>query len=226
MPRRRRPPGRCTQLALVAVGGHVARVSFVWHAFLREAPRGPGDVSLLVAAVARGWCSTHRFCFRASGSVSCSRDGRRSGRAARCSQPTATARRGQLYPRRSPGGGSGGRHDRTHPGRSGDDVLEEGYPPTAKVGVDGLEQRVFQRRLAGRLGGQLLGGTHVLRGRRQVAERRSSRRSTRSSSRMQSLRWAAGTARYHGDEPAHRRDSGRAAGIAWMSNRPARPSRS
>ena len=38
---------------------------------------------------------------------------------------------------------------------------EEGYPPTAKVGVDGLE-RVFQRRLAGRLGGQLLGGTHVL----------------------------------------------------------------
>ena len=38
---------------------------------------------------------------------------------------------------------------------------EEGYPPTAKVGVDGLEE-VFQRRLAGRLGGQLLGGTHVL----------------------------------------------------------------
>jgi len=38
---------------------------------------------------------------------------------------------------------------------------DEGYPPTARVGVNGLEQ-VFQRRLAGRLGGQLLGGTHVL----------------------------------------------------------------
>ena len=38
---------------------------------------------------------------------------------------------------------------------------QEGYPPSARVGVDGLE-RVFQRRLAGRLGGELLGGTRVL----------------------------------------------------------------
>jgi beta-lactamase class D len=38
---------------------------------------------------------------------------------------------------------------------------EQGYPPTARVGVDGLEE-VFQRRLAGRLGGQLLAGTRVL----------------------------------------------------------------
>lgn len=38
---------------------------------------------------------------------------------------------------------------------------DEGYPPNARVGVDGLEE-VFQRRLAGRLGGQLLGGTRVL----------------------------------------------------------------
>ena len=38
---------------------------------------------------------------------------------------------------------------------------QEGYPPTARVGVDGLEQ-VFQHRLAGKLGGELLGGTRVL----------------------------------------------------------------
>jgi beta-lactamase class D len=38
---------------------------------------------------------------------------------------------------------------------------QEGYPPTARVGVDGLEE-IFQRRLAGRLGGQLLAGTRVL----------------------------------------------------------------
>lgn len=38
---------------------------------------------------------------------------------------------------------------------------QEGYPPSARVGVNGLE-RVFQRRLAGRLGGELLGGTRVL----------------------------------------------------------------
>ena len=38
---------------------------------------------------------------------------------------------------------------------------QQGYPPTARVGVDGLEE-VFQRRLAGRLGGELLGGTRVL----------------------------------------------------------------
>ncbi len=38
---------------------------------------------------------------------------------------------------------------------------QQGYPPTARVGVDGLEE-VFQRRLAGRLGGELLAGTHVL----------------------------------------------------------------
>jgi beta-lactamase class D len=38
---------------------------------------------------------------------------------------------------------------------------EQGYPPTARVGVDGLEE-IFQRRLAGRLGGQLLAGTRVL----------------------------------------------------------------
>jgi beta-lactamase class D len=37
----------------------------------------------------------------------------------------------------------------------------EGYPPNARVGVDGLEE-IFQRRLAGRLGGQLLAGTRVL----------------------------------------------------------------
>ena len=38
---------------------------------------------------------------------------------------------------------------------------QQGYPPAAKVGVGGLEQ-VFQRRLAGRLGGELLGGKRVL----------------------------------------------------------------
>jgi len=38
---------------------------------------------------------------------------------------------------------------------------QEGYPPDARVGVDGLEE-VFQHRLAGRLGGELLAGTRVL----------------------------------------------------------------
>jgi cell division protein FtsI/penicillin-binding protein 2 len=38
---------------------------------------------------------------------------------------------------------------------------QEGYPFNARVGVDGLEE-VFQRRLAGRLGGKLLAGTRVL----------------------------------------------------------------
>lgn len=38
---------------------------------------------------------------------------------------------------------------------------QEGYPPGARVGVDGLEE-IFQRRLAGRLGGELLAGTRVL----------------------------------------------------------------
>jgi penicillin-binding protein A len=38
---------------------------------------------------------------------------------------------------------------------------QEGYPLGAKVGVDGLEE-IFQRRLAGRLGGELLAGTRVL----------------------------------------------------------------
>jgi peptidoglycan glycosyltransferase len=38
---------------------------------------------------------------------------------------------------------------------------QEGYPPTARVGVDGLEE-IFQRQLAGRLGGQLLAGKRVL----------------------------------------------------------------
>ena len=37
----------------------------------------------------------------------------------------------------------------------------EGYPPGAKVGLDGLEQ-VFQRQLAGRPGGELLAGSTVL----------------------------------------------------------------
>lgn len=38
---------------------------------------------------------------------------------------------------------------------------EAGYPPTARVGLDGLEE-VFERRLAGRLGGELLAGDRVL----------------------------------------------------------------
>jgi peptidoglycan glycosyltransferase len=38
---------------------------------------------------------------------------------------------------------------------------EEGYPATARVGIDGLEA-IFQRKLAGRLGGNLLAGRHVL----------------------------------------------------------------
>jgi penicillin-binding protein A len=38
---------------------------------------------------------------------------------------------------------------------------EEGYPANARVGIDGLEE-IFQRKLAGRLGGKLLAGTHVL----------------------------------------------------------------
>ncbi len=38
---------------------------------------------------------------------------------------------------------------------------EEGYPSNAKVGVDGLEE-IFERRLTGRLGGELLAGTRVL----------------------------------------------------------------
>jgi peptidoglycan glycosyltransferase len=38
---------------------------------------------------------------------------------------------------------------------------QRGYPPNARVGVDGLEA-VFQRKLAGRLGGDLLAGTRVL----------------------------------------------------------------
>jgi cell division protein FtsI/penicillin-binding protein 2 len=38
---------------------------------------------------------------------------------------------------------------------------EEGYPVTARVGIDGLEE-IFQRRLAGKLGGELRAGTTVL----------------------------------------------------------------
>jgi beta-lactamase class D len=38
---------------------------------------------------------------------------------------------------------------------------QDGYPAGAKVGVDGL-QEVFQQRLAGRLGGELLAGTRVI----------------------------------------------------------------
>lgn len=38
---------------------------------------------------------------------------------------------------------------------------EEGYPVHARVGIDGLEE-IFQRRLAGRLGGELRAGTTVL----------------------------------------------------------------
>ncbi len=38
---------------------------------------------------------------------------------------------------------------------------EQGYPTNARVGIDGLEE-IFQRRLAGRLGGELLAGTRVL----------------------------------------------------------------
>jgi cell division protein FtsI/penicillin-binding protein 2 len=37
----------------------------------------------------------------------------------------------------------------------------EGYPPAAKVGLDGLE-RIFERQLAGRIGGTLLAGRRVL----------------------------------------------------------------
>jgi cell division protein FtsI/penicillin-binding protein 2 len=36
-----------------------------------------------------------------------------------------------------------------------------GYPPNARIGLDGLE-RIFQRRLAGRIGGTLLAGRRVL----------------------------------------------------------------
>jgi peptidoglycan glycosyltransferase len=36
-----------------------------------------------------------------------------------------------------------------------------GYPPKAKIGLDGLE-RIFQRRLAGRIGGTLMAGRRVL----------------------------------------------------------------
>jgi cell division protein FtsI/penicillin-binding protein 2 len=39
--------------------------------------------------------------------------------------------------------------------------LQEGYPADAKVGLDGLE-RVFQERVAGKLGGTLLAGARVL----------------------------------------------------------------
>ncbi len=38
---------------------------------------------------------------------------------------------------------------------------EEGYPSNARVGVDGLEE-IFQHRLTGRLGGELLAGSRVL----------------------------------------------------------------
>jgi penicillin-binding protein A len=38
---------------------------------------------------------------------------------------------------------------------------QEGYPPNARVGVDGLEE-IFQPQLAGRLGGELLAGNRVL----------------------------------------------------------------
>ena len=38
---------------------------------------------------------------------------------------------------------------------------QSGYPPNARVGIDGLEQ-IFQRRLAGRLGGELRAGRRVL----------------------------------------------------------------
>ncbi|MGH2863576.1 MAG: penicillin-binding transpeptidase domain-containing protein [Solirubrobacteraceae bacterium] len=38
---------------------------------------------------------------------------------------------------------------------------QEGYPPNARVGIDGLEE-IFQRRLAGRLGGELLAGKRVI----------------------------------------------------------------
>jgi penicillin-binding protein A len=41
------------------------------------------------------------------------------------------------------------------------EYAELGYPLRARVGVDGL-QAIFQRRLAGRLGGELLAGTRVL----------------------------------------------------------------
>jgi beta-lactamase class D len=37
----------------------------------------------------------------------------------------------------------------------------EGYPASARVGIDGLEE-IFQRRLAGRLGGRLMAGRRVL----------------------------------------------------------------
>ncbi len=38
---------------------------------------------------------------------------------------------------------------------------QAGYPAGAKVGVDGLEE-IFQQRLAGKLGGELLAGKHVI----------------------------------------------------------------
>jgi beta-lactamase class D len=38
---------------------------------------------------------------------------------------------------------------------------QDGYPVGARVGIDGLEE-IFQKRLAGRLGGELLAGTRVL----------------------------------------------------------------
>jgi penicillin-binding protein A len=47
------------------------------------------------------------------------------------------------------------------PASQANEYAELGYPLRAHVGVDGL-QEIFQRRLAGKLGGELLAGTRVL----------------------------------------------------------------
>ena len=105
-----------------------------------------------------------RCCSRGCAPASCCRARRRSAGAARCWPPTA-----RCWPRaRSlstpiPEVAERDRRDaRPDPGRAGDArTRQQGYPPNARVGVDGLEE-IFQRRLAGRLGGELLAGTRVL----------------------------------------------------------------
>ena len=166
------------------------------HAAVRHAARDAGGARWPAAAQsAQRPVLAARCCSRDCGPASGSPAGRCSRRARRCSP--ATARRWPRGPSRtSPIPDVAGQIVGTLgpiPADEAASYAAQGYPPDAKVGLDGLE-RIFQKQLAGTPGGTLLAGPpRSSRSRPPSPATTSTPRSTRRSSGRRSPRWPVAT---------------------------------
>ena len=135
----------------------------VAHAAVRHAARDAAASRSTAAARERRSASRRRCCspgsvpgssWRAGPPLAAARDPARQRRHAAGAgpRPDLADPRGRIGDRR---------RARSDPGRRGHALRAGGYPPNAKVGLDGLE-RIFQNQLAGTPGGTLLAGNRVL----------------------------------------------------------------